>query len=394
MSSGLPAPDISVGILAPSLEICQTLRGWVEGTGLAVVALEVDHRDFEQSDRELRNLQQQELDIVLMDIDGVARELDSLQRLHSALSESWIFVTSESDDSRFIIEAMRAGAREFLPKPLETAAISEAIQRYIGERYKKKTPEVFGDLLCVIGAKGGCGATSLTINLGASLAELPEERVALVDLNRPLGDLAVYLNLKPQYSVVDALASASRIDAVLLESYMCQAYEMAVLPGKREFVEEDSSDPESLGRMLEVMQESYSHVVVDLMPDPKAREFKTVVEAASVLIFPLTPELPAIWRTKRLLDCLRIWSVSDKVRLVLNRFQKTDEITPEDIQSVLEVPVFWKIPNNYEVSLQAINAGRPLGSVNRSDLSRSYQKLATELTGLTPPKRKLGFLGL
>ena len=394
MSSGLPAPDISVGILVPSLEICQTLRGWVEGTGLAVVALEVDHRDFEQSDRELRNLQQQELDIVLMDIDGVARELDSLQRLHSALSESWIFVTSESDDSRFIIEAMRAGAREFLPKPLETAAISEAIQRYIGERYKKKTPEVFGDLLCVIGAKGGCGATSLTINLGASLAELPEERVALVDLNRPLGDLAVYLNLKPQYSVVDALASASRIDAVLLESYMCQAYEMAVLPGKREFVEEDSSDPESLGRMLEVMQESYSHVVVDLMPDPKAREFKTVVEAASVLIFPLTPELPAIWRTKRLLDCLRIWSVSDKVRLVLNRFQKTDEITPEDIQSVLEVPVFWKIPNNYEVSLQAINAGRPLGSVNRSDLSRSYQKLATELTGLTPPKRKLGFLGL
>ena len=175
MSAGLPAPDISVGILAPSAEICQTLRGWVEGTGLAVVALEVDQHDFEQSDRELRNLQQQELDIVLTDIDGVARELDSVKRLHSALSESWIFVTSESDDSRFIIEAMRAGAREFLPKPLETRAISEAIQRYIGERYKKKTPEVFGDLLCVIGAKGGCGATSLTINLGASLAEFPEE---------------------------------------------------------------------------------------------------------------------------------------------------------------------------------------------------------------------------
>ncbi len=394
MSSGLPAPDISVGILAPSPEKCQTLRGSVEGTGLALVAVEVDQRDFEQSDRALRNLQQQELDIVLMDIDGVARELDSLQRLHSALSESWIFVTSGSDDSRFIIEAMRAGAREFLPKPLETRAISEAIQRYIGERYKKRTPDVFGDLLCVIGAKGGCGATSLTINLGASLVELPDQRVALVDLNRPLGDLAVYLNLKPQYSVVDALASASRIDKVLLESYMCQAHGMAVLPGKREFVEEDFGDPDSLDRMIHVLEEGYTQVVVDLLADPKAREFKTVVEAATVLILPLTPELPAIWRTKRLLDSLRIWSVSDKVRLVLNRFQKTDEITPEDIEDVLEVPVFWKVPNNYEASLQAINAGRPLASISRSELSRSYQQLATTLTGITPPKKRLGFLGL
>ena len=356
--------------------------------------MEVDQRDFEQSDRALRNLQQQELDIVLMDIDGVARELDSLQRLHSALSESWIFVTSGSDDSRFIIEAMRAGAREFLPKPLETRAISEAIQRYIGERYKKRTPDVFGDLLCVIGAKGGCGATSLTINLGASLVELPDQRVALVDLNRPLGDLAVYLNLKPQYSVVDALASASRIDKVLLESYMCQAHGMAVLPGKREFVEEDFGDPDSLDRMIHVLEEGYTQVVVDLLADPKAREFKTVVEAATVLILPLTPELPAIWRTKRLLDSLRIWSVSDKVRLVLNRFQKTDEITPEDIEDVLEVPVFWKVPNNYEASLQAINAGRPLASISRSELSRSYQQLATTLTGITPPKKRLGFLGL
>ncbi len=394
MSSGLPAPDISVGILAPSPEICQTLRGRVEGTGLAVVALEVDQRNFEQSDRALRSLKEQELDIVLMDIDGVARELDSVQRLHSALSDSWIFVTSESDDSKFIIEAMRAGAREFLPKPLETGAISEAIQRYIGERYKKKIPDVFGELLCVIGAKGGCGATSLTINLGAALAELPDERVALVDLNRPLGDLAVYLNLKPQYSVIDALASASRIDAVLLESYMCQAHEMAVLPGKREFVEEDSSDPDALGRMIHVLQESYTQVVVDLLPDPKAPEFKTVVEAANLLLLPLTPELPAIWRTKRLLDCLRLWSVSEKVRLVLNRYQKTDEITPEDIQGVLEVPVFWKIPNNYEASLQAINAGSPLASISRSDLSRSYEQLGTALTGITPPKKRLGFLGL
>ena len=146
--------------------------------------------------------------------------------------------------------------------------------------------------------------------------------------------------------------------------------------------------------MIHVLQESYTQVVVDLLPDPKAPEFKTVVEAANLLILPLTPELPAIWRTKRLLDCLRLWSVSEKVRLVLNRYQKTDEITPEDIQGVLEVPVFWKIPNNYEASLQAINAGSPLASISRSDLSRSYEQLGTALTGITPPKKRLGFLGL
>ena len=395
MRTSSVTPDVRIGIVASSLEACQTLRACVEATRLADVALEVEQHDVDQGENALRSLQQQAPDIVLLDVVGLTGEFDSIRRLRVALAESWVFVSSDKDDSKFIIDAMRAGAREFLPHPLEMRVLAEAIQRFRAERDSKNAPGILGDLLCVIGAKGGIGATSLAINLGASLAELPNESVALIDLNRPLGDLAVNLNLKPQHSMTEALASASRIDTVLLESFMCRAYGMAVLSGKREFVDEEVRDPDSLRRMMEVIRQSYTHVVADLLADPQASGFKTLVADASALILPVTPDLPAIWRTKRLLSGLRMLKVSDKVKLVLMRWQRTDEITPEDVESALDKPVFWKIPHNYTASMRAINAGRPSARLSRSNLTKSYREFAAALTGRpAPARRKLGFLGL
>ena len=394
MQPGHDATGIRVGIVAPSEEAFRTVRGCVEATGLAEVVLEVRQHDIEQGDRALRNLRQQSLDIVLLDIEGLASELVSVRRVHAALEEAWIFVGADNADSSFVIDTMRAGAREFLPKPLEARAVSDAIERYAAEQQKKSASEVLGELLCVIGAKGGCGATSLTINLGASLAKAPDAKVALIDLNRPLGDLAVNLNLKPPYSMIEVQTSASRIDSVLVESFMCRAYGMSVLSSKREFVDDHLSDPESLERMVEVTRQGYTHVVADLLADPRGCGFKNLVEEASSLILPVTPELPAIWRTKRLLASLRSLSVSDKVKVVLMRWQKTDEITPEDIERALDRPVFWKMPYQYESSLHAINAGSPHAHLTRSKLDKSYREFAAAMTGLTPAKKKLGFLGL
>jgi Flp pilus assembly CpaE family ATPase len=88
-----------------------------------------------------------------------------------------------------------------------------------------------GALYCVTSAKGGAGATSVTLNLATALSELPETRVAVLDLNSPVGDAAAYLNLSPRFTASDAMEAAGRLDGVLLESYMSRSNGLAVLPG-------------------------------------------------------------------------------------------------------------------------------------------------------------------
>ncbi len=144
--------------------------------------------------------------------------------------------------------------------------------------------------------------------------------------------------------------------------------------------------------MLEVARRTYAHVLVDLPVHAGETEIRLVGEMADVLIFVLTPELPAVWRTKRFLESSAPWSDPERLRLVLNRSQSTDEISQGDIEEVLNFPVFWELPYS-SASLRAINSGQPLVCMNHSELSHEYRGLACKLAGIPAPKKRHKFLG-
>jgi len=106
------------------------------------------------------------------------------------------------------------------------------------------------------------------------------------------------------------------------------------------------------------------------------------------------PEVPALWRTERLIRFLSTGGNLDKVRLVINRSAKHDEITDGEIERVLKLAVHWKLPNNYKGSIKAINSGQPLVFQNHSDLARSYRDLAYDLAGIPLPNKRRGPFGL
>jgi pilus assembly protein CpaE len=396
----MASPELTLGILAPTELDREVLRSQVNAIGWVTVVVEVDQYCAASGDRATRRFVETRPEIIIVDMEDPPAAVKALEILHDALPETWLFANSEKKDPQLIIETMRAGAREYLFKPIPPRSLSQALGRYLTEKQRSRQKKDAGKIYVVTAAKGGSGATSLTINIATALMEVPDTRVALIDLNSPVGDAAAYLNLGSQYTVSDALGAASRLDPVLLESFMSDAQGLAVLPGPREFWPElapgvtTAPGVSALAKVLEVVAQTYTHAIVDLNSSLDKHQLQAVMEMATGVVVVLTPELPALWRTQRLFAFLGACGGTEKLQLVINRARRGDEITESEIEKALNHPVFWKLPNNYGACIEAINSGNPLVSNNHSDLSASYRKLAYRLTGISLPKKQRTFLRL
>ena len=386
--------EITVGILAPEAETRQALRTLAQATGMARVQLEVAEYCASRADRVIRRFVEANPEVIVVDMEQPEAALQALQLLNWALPQTWLFVTSSINDPQLIIETMRSGAREFLHQP-STGALAVALRRYAQERNRARQDRESGEIYCVTSAKGGSGTTSVAINLAAVLSELPSTRVALIDLNSPIGDAAAYLNLKPQYTFWDAVIASSRLDPVLLENLMTSANGIGVLPGPKEFRPNFIPPVEALGRIFEVATNAFRYVLVDLPPSLHTEHFALVSEMSAGIVVVLTPDVAGLWRTARLLTFLQDMGAGDKLRLLVNRTRKSDEISDADIEKALNQRIYGKLPNNDEAAVASMNAGKPVASLNHSELARSYKEFAYRLAGTQMPgdKRK-GIFGL
>lgn len=387
---------LTAAIIAPSAEERELLSYQVSTTGLASVKVELEHYCADPGDFSTRELLDVAPDAVLIDMEVPEAAIRTLHVLQTALPGAWLFVCSQKENTNLIIEAMRAGAREFLIKPLSVDTIAEAFNRLITLKQQASSPTqaARGKIYSITSAKGGAGATSVAINLAACLADIPSTTAALIDLTAPVGDVAAYLNLHSEFTVSDALSSASRLDSVLLKNYMSQYNGVDVLAGLREFQVGDTPDARALHRMLQVAAETYTHTLVDMASSLKMDQLQVLFEVSSVVLLVVNPDLPSVWRADRLLRFLvRVGDIG-KVRLVVNRREKGEEIKEREIETILKCPVFAGLPNDYAASIQAINSGKPLISTNHSQLARSYRELAHRLTGAPVPERTRRFFGL
>jgi pilus assembly protein CpaE len=375
-----------VGILSPSSEMRELLRSQFYAANIPNVDVEGEKYIRDKSDQTAHKFSEAQPQIILVDIQDPDEALQSLRILHDLLPETWLFVSSSSNDSQLVIDTMRAGAREFLAHPVTLQSLSKALARYFEERQKSEKNKAQGKVYCVTAAKGGTGTTSVAINLATSVATSDAAKVALIDLSSPMGDTAEYLNLKAKFTVSDAIAASTRLDPVLLESYMTHSHKVAVLPGIREFPPRHLHTDE-IARILQVASETYTHTFVDVVCPHDQDQLESISESSTAVIIVLTPELPALWRTDRLIQLFQKYNKHEKLRLVINRDSKRSEISIKEMEKSLGHSIYWSLPNNYPAAIGAVNSGKPLVSVNHSSLASSYIGLAEMLTSV-PLRRK------
>src|ERR1700730_3401584 len=213
-------PELTVVIVATDNEQRAVLQVLVDGTSVARTVHSCANFPVASSDPIPRRVRAANPDVTLVDIpaDNPTLALRAIELLRQEMNEAAIFAIGNLNQPQIIVNAMRAGAREFIERPTTTTDLLEAFVRLTTAQRRGRQEGVRGKIFSVINAKGGNGATTVSVNLALAL-HAASGQTALVDL-APLGHAALHMNLKPVFTVADAIRNLDRLDASLLESFM------------------------------------------------------------------------------------------------------------------------------------------------------------------------------
>ena len=312
-------------------------------------------------------------DVCLIDFDEDRKSaIHTAEKIHEKLNGTAIFAVSSNSQPNLIIESMRCGCSEYLVKPVNHDQLLEAIARVDG-RKREKREVANGQVLTVLGAKGGCGATTMATHLGSMLAKSYSRRTLLIDLHATFGEAALYLGLtKYRYSFYELAESKDRLDANLLHGFLLRhSSGLEVLPAPDLSEHSRHVAPDDIGQTIDYLRLRYEFAVIDCPPGLSKPNLEAI-HRADQLYLVIVPEVSAIANAVRYLDYLTREEYSqERIRVVLNRYVKRGPITDDQIEKALRTKIYWKVPNDYQQVMRAINDGDPPSHLSDSEVAKT-----------------------
>jgi len=300
-----------------------------------------------------------------------------IERVSQTLPSTAILATGPTMPADVVIRLMRAGAVEYLTRPVDRADILAALDK-LARFHRGSTPERrLGRMTSIFSTKGGLGVTTLATNLAVALAHAGSANALLVDLDSRQSDVATFLNLRATYSVLDAFENVGRMDESFLRGLLVRhGSGLWVLPGPQRMERiQFGAEPVRIG--LEIMRSYFDHLVLDLRHDLDPGTV-TALELSDVILFVTTLDVPSVRSAVAGLAAFRQLGISQqRLKLVLMRGDTATEMTVKQARDALDMPVFWNVPNDFQAVMSSINTGSPVVlSSPRSKSAKSFRQLS------------------
>jgi pilus assembly protein CpaE len=314
-------------------------------------------------------------------------ELSAVEELVRTHREVAGVLLSEELSTALLQQAFRAGVRDVLGAPIDTAQLVAAVQR-VAESLQASTPTgpiagtlgdgELGRVMTVFSTKGGAGKSVLAVNLAVSLAQKSAKPVVLVDANLQFGDIAVMLKLAPQHTIVDAVSAIDKLDAQLLQSLLSvhESSGVLVLPAPLEPQYADQISAEDVVRIIDILKSFAGHVIVDTHTY-LGEVVLGLIENSDDVVLVAGMDIPNIKNVKIGLHALRLLNVPpEKLHLVLNRANSKVKLEVAEVEKTLGIKAESLVPSDVVVP-QSVNKGTPVVlAAPKSGVSKAIDEFA------------------
>jgi pilus assembly protein CpaE len=357
-----------------------TLRAMLQQSGLAK-----DTQEWASLDAVKLRHADDVPDVVFLDLStGMGSELAFAQGLSKLRPSVTIIACSMKNETNpeFLLQAMRSGIRDFLQKPynrIEVVSLMHRLGNECGAQPVKSAGT--GRLMAVLGTKGGVGTSTVAVNLAVQLARIPGKKALLLDFSRPMGDVAALLDLKPKFQVRDAIENVRRLDTTMLGGLLTPHISgLQVLCGATRLEDWQNGSLTVVERIVELALRSFNFVVLD-MGSFYSAEWERILQTAEVLLVSEADLTGLAKLDKHLRALANLCVPSNQVRLVINRWHRSDEEALAQIESHMKMPVFARLPNNFKQVTEATVRGVPVVK-NGDPLTEGFAKMAGQMAGM------------
>jgi len=291
-------------------------------------------------------------------------------------------------DTDLMRKAMRAGVHDMLCAGDQTwAEVMQAITEAASETTARMQEAAEGSsavsngqIVAVMGTKGGVGKSVVATNIAASLAE-QGVKVILVDLDLNSGDTGIMLSLEPVHTIRDAAMASDRLDAPMLGGLLTEhksGAKVLLAPARPE--DADVVTAARVGKILALLSGMADVVVIDT---PSAWDETTLaaVDASDRILAITGMDVPSIKNTAVMLSRLKqLGRLNGTVKVVLNRADSKVLIDEKDVEKALGYRVSNRVPSDRAVP-RSVNMGAPIVmEAPRSAVAKALVGLSRDLT--------------
>jgi pilus assembly protein CpaE len=288
---------------------------------------------------------------------------------------------------------LREGAADVLPAPVSEPSFAACLERLLTAAERPAARAQTGEVVAVLKAGGGVGATSLSTQL-AALMSADGGEVCLADLDLQFGAAALYLDLPDAITIVDCLGSGSLEETPFRTALARHRSGARVLASPREMVPLETLAPPHVASLLRGLKRDFRLTLVDLPPVWTAWTNEVLHNADRILLVTQL-SVAHVQLLKRQLHVLAAQELDGKPLILVCNAPSADQAAVVSIKAAeraLNRTFDVVVPEDRRTMLAAANQGVEISAVRRgTKLEKAIAELAAKVSTLasaSPGKRR------
>jgi pilus assembly protein CpaE len=201
------------------------------------------------------------------------------------------------------------------------------------------------------------------------------------------------MKVKSPYSVLDALQNLHRLDASYWNALVAPDWPgLEILAAPSGYLPKENVPGESLGKVVTFVRAHYAWTVLDLGSTLNLATV-TLLDGIDEIYLVTTLEVPSLHQAKQTVQTLINAGFGSRLHVILNRTPQRPDVTAEELERILGMPIDLMLPNDYYALYDAFCKGKLLPP--GSHLSRQLTNFGLRLAGapVEKGKRRFGLFG-
>ena len=292
-----------------------------------------------------------------------------------------IVALGDGMDNQLVLNAMRAGARDFVAYGSRSSEVAGLVRR-LSKRLPPTVPNTeLGGLTVLFSAQCNADGALVASHLGLEVQKSGQNTLFL-DLGVPRGDGLALLGLESSFFFGDALRHLRRLDSTLIDSAFTSAPGgMRVLASSANDEPVEQTSAAELFMLLSALRQHFQHIVVNLTGQPDGEALRTFVSHCDKLLW-YTDQ--SVLDCRRNLDVLSVWRAKgmklEHAALVVDRYLRGVAPDADALAKSFGFPVMATLPLSPELRINAKNQAVTLYELApRESLCQGLKKIGDQL---------------